>query len=115
MGKIVVGIVLRDRLGEDGARALSEFVEQHSEAWRAEVVDTCSDRLNGRLHDYAKRSEVGEGFERMVNMLADVKVELSDKLAGMRVEILRWSFLFWIGQVAALFAAMTMLAEWIRP
>ena len=51
----------------------------------------------------------------MANTLADLKVELSDKLAIMRVEILRWSFLFWIGQVAALFAAMTMLAEWIRP
>lgn len=115
MGKIAVGIALRDRLGEDGARALSEFVEQHSEGWRTEVVNTCTEKLDGRLQDYARRSEVSQGFERMANTLADLKVELSDKLASMRVEILRWSFLFWIGQVAALFAAMTMLAEWIRP
>ena len=121
MGKIAVGVALRDRLGDDGARALSDFVEQHSDVWRVEVVNTCTEHLDGRFHEYARRSEVIEGLERVTNMLAtktelaDVKVELADKLADMRVEILRWSFLFWIGQVAALFGAMAMLAQWIRP
>jgi hypothetical protein len=47
------------------------------------VVDSCTERLEGRLHDYAKRSEVSQGFERIANTLADLKVELSDKLTGM--------------------------------
>ena len=109
MGKIAVGIALRDRLGEDGARALSEFVEQHSEARRTEVVNTCMETFEGRLHHYATNVLVTKAE------LADVKIELTSRLSDLRVELLRWSFLFWIGQVAALFTAMAMLADWIRP
>lgn len=108
MGKIAVGIALRDRLGEDGARALSEFVEHHSEARRTEVVNTCMETFEGRLHHYATNVLATK------TELADVRVDLSSKLSDLRVELLRWSFLFWIGQVAAMFAAMAMLAEWIR-
>jgi len=33
--------------------------------------------------------------------LAGVRVELHEQLATTRVETFKWSFLFWIGQVAA--------------
>jgi len=98
MKRVPVTVLLRERLGDDGARELHEFVEQHGDVWRSDVVNTCTERMDGRLHDYAKRSDVLEGFERIVNKLAD-----------MRVELLRWSFAFWIGQIVVLAAVLRVL------
>lgn len=98
MKRVPVTVLLRERLGDDGARELNDFVEQHGDVWRGDVVNTCTDRVDVRLHDYAKRSDVIEGFERIVNKLAD-----------MRVELLRWSFAFWIGQIVVLAALLRVL------
>lgn len=98
MRRVPVSPALRERLGDDGARELNDFVEQHADMWRSDVVNTCTDRFDGRLHDYARRSEVSEGFERIVNKLADL-----------RVEMLRWSFAFWLGQILAIAAILRVL------
>lgn len=91
---------LRERLGDDAARAMSEFVQQYGQEWRIDVVETCTERIDGRLRDYATRDDVAKGFERIV-----------DKLADIRVELLRWSFAFWVGQVAVVLAAMLAIAK----
>jgi hypothetical protein len=98
MKRIPVSPMLRERLGEDGARELNDFVEQHTDLWRTDVVNTCTDRFDARLHDYSKRTDVYEGFERIVNKLADL-----------RVELLRWSFAFWVGQIVVIAALLRFL------
>jgi hypothetical protein len=98
MRRVPVSTALRERLGDHGARELNDFAEQHADMWRSDVVNTCIDRFDGRLHDYAKRSELSEGFERIVNKLADL-----------RVELLRWSFVFWLGQIVAIAAILRVL------
>ena len=98
MRRITVSPMLRDRLGEDGARELNDFVEQHTDLWRTDVVNTCTERFDARLHDYPKRSDVSEGFERIV-----------DKLADLRVELLRWSCAFWVGQIVVVAALLRFL------
>jgi hypothetical protein len=113
MAKVVIGVALRDRLGENGARELSEFVERHSEAVRADVVTICSGSMNGATAEMSTR--LSEAKTELAVTIADVKVALIDRLAELRVELLRWSFVFWVGQVAAMFAAMAMFAEWLRP
>lgn len=111
MGNIVVGVALRDRLGEDGARALSEYVEQHAELWRADVVSSCSERIDARLHNYAGKSEVLDGFNKVIDRLADTKIELADRMSAMRVELLRWSFAFWLGQIAVITGLMALMFQ----
>ena len=120
MGKIVVGVALRDRLGEAGARELSDYIEQQGDVWRADAVNTCTDRFNTRLQNYAGKSEVLDGFNKVIDRLADTKIELADRMSAtkielgdrlseMRVELLRWSFAFWIGQVAVMAGAMALM------
>lgn len=104
MGKIVIGVALRDRLGEDGARALSEYMEQHADTWRTDVVNSCIERVDGRLHTYARRDDVAEGFEKIINKLADL-----------RVELVRWSFASWLGQIAVIMGAMFMMFRLLAP
>jgi len=113
MFKIVAGVALRERLGEHGTRELGEFVDRHSESVRADVVNICTERLDETR--IALGAQIADVRFELSEKIGDVKVELSGRLADLRVELLRWSFLFWVGQVAALFAAMAMFAEWIRP
>ena len=113
MRKIVAGVALRDRLGEHGTRQLSEFVEQHCESVRGDVVNIFTERLDDTKIVLA--AQLADVKVELAEKIGNAKVELTSRLAEMRVELLRWSFLFWIGQVAALFGAMAMLAEWIRP
>ncbi len=91
MGKVNVGFALLDRLGDNGVRDLESYIEQHAENRRTELVNQITERLEFRMKECAKRDEMTDGFSRVVNQMAETKVE-----------ILRWSFAFWLGQVAVI-------------
>ena len=44
--------------------------------------------------------ETHQGFASLWQAMADLRVSLRQDLADTRSELIRWSFLFWIGQVA---------------
>ena len=91
MTRVPVGLALRDRLGEDGVRDLETYIEQHEENRRTDVVNQITERLDFRMNECAKRNEMTDGFSRIVSQMADIKVD-----------ILRWSFAFWVGQVVVI-------------
>jgi hypothetical protein len=105
----VLGAALRERLGEDGVRALDEYVQQQAAVWRSEVVNTCSERLHTRLQNYAGKNDVLDGFNKVLDKLAETKIELTDRMSNMRVELVRYSFAFWLGQILAFAAILWML------
>lgn len=78
----VVGRALRERLGADATYELTDYVDRSGEHWRGDVIETCTDRLDARLQ------RIEESFTRVTGQMADMKVE-----------ILRWCFAFWVGQV----------------
>ena len=94
--KVPVGVALRDCLGEDGVRDLNDYMEEHRHAWRVEVVNAIAERLDYRLKECAKREDI-----------ARVEKQMSET----KVEILRWSFLFWIGQVATIAALLSYMLK----
>ena len=47
---------------------------------------------------------MAEGFEKIINKLAD-----------MRVELVRWSFAFWLGQIAVMLGAMFIMVRLLAP
>ena len=102
MTPVRMSVTLRERLGEQAAGELNELLDRQAEDWRKTVVDTCIERFDSRLSDYARRDDVAEGFDKIVNKLADV-----------RVELVRWSFAFWIGQIAVILAALFAVAKLI--
>jgi hypothetical protein len=118
--EMVTNFVLRQRLGEDGVRALDEHVEQRTNEWRTDVVNVCTDRLDGRLLQVSDRFEVrlqqmsdrsDAHHQLMVAQLGGAKVELTDRLTHMRVELLRWSFAFWVGQILAIAALLGVIVS----
>ena len=93
MKKVPVGLALRDRLGENGVRDLNDYVEEHLQSSRVDVVNALTERLDYRLKDCATRDDI---------------VRLERQMADTKVEILRWSFVFWIGQIATLMVSLLL-------
>ena len=87
---------LRVRLEDDATFGLVELLNSERKDWSEHVLSVASDRFERRL-----AQELG-AFK------SDVSKALNDGLAGIRhdtatarLEMLKWSFVFWIGQVAA--------------
>ena len=65
----------------------------------------------------------GERFEqRLAQEIGSLRIDMAKEFAALRVEmanasasILKWSFLFWIGQFAAVSAMMAFLLRTIGP
>lgn len=74
--------VLREKLGDDGVDALVELVNMANDKQKEDVI-----------------TFVGEKFERR---LTEVKSELEVQIAQTKSEIIRWMFIFWMGQIAVL-------------
>jgi hypothetical protein len=51
-----------------------------------------------------------ESFERRLgDELAKMRLEITATLAGLRADVLKWCFLFWIGQLAAMTAIFSLM------
>src|SRR5712691_2881876 len=93
MEKVPVPAPLRDRLGHEATLGLIELLDSAREAWSEHVLSVAADRFERRLSEEMSklRVEMHGGF-----------AALRQELATARVELLKWSFLCWVGQVAAM-------------
>ena len=97
MKRVPAGLALHDRLGEAAVRDLNDFVEEHHEKGKVAVLDAITERFDHRFNQCATREDMITGFARVEQQMADTKFE-----------ILRWSFVFWIGQVATLMLSLLL-------
>lgn len=104
MEAVRVPLALRGKLGDAGALALEELIDDAGQQWRQDVVAVAAERFEHRLSQELSATRV-----EMARGLGDVRGEI----ATCRVEWLRWSFLFWIGQVAVMAGVMALLLRTI--
>ena len=93
MKKVPIGLALRDRLGETGVHDLHDYLDEHLTASRVDVVNAITERLDTRLKDCATRDDI---------------VRLERQVSDTKVELLRWSLVFWIAQVTTLMASLLL-------
>ena len=102
-----LGLRLHDRLGPEASQDLSQVFEQVEN----QMLTATSERFEGRL------AAVGSELrQEMARLDSDVRTVLIDGLAKIRtdlsesrVEVLQWSFYFWIGQFTATTALIALL------
>jgi hypothetical protein len=97
MGHGRIPSALRTSLGDDATFGLIEVLDAERKNWKEDVLITATDRFERRL-----MHEVGLLRHEFHTALQDGLTGIRNELAATRVEMLRWSFVFWIGQVAAL-------------
>jgi hypothetical protein len=88
-----VPAAVRTRLGDDATFGLIELLDSERKDWGEQVLSVAADRFERRLTEE----------------LAGLRLEVRDGLATTRFEMLKWSFVFWIGQVAATAALLSFM------
>lgn len=80
--------ILKKKLGEKEADTLVSFVKE-------EVTSKFEDQKD---------------FFSSKEDLANVKTELVEKISNFKADIIKWMFIFWVGQLAAVFVILKFLA-----
>jgi hypothetical protein len=80
---------VRQQLGDEATFGLIELLDSEQKDWSDRMLTMTADRFERRLTE-----QVGL---------------LRQDIADARVEMLRWSFVFWIGQVAAVAALLAFM------
>ena len=81
--------------------------------WTEHVLTLASDRFERRLAEElsAIRVEIARGDSELRKELHEGLAALRVEMANLRADVLRWSFLFWLGQMATM---ATMFAYMLR-
>ena len=95
---------VRTKLGDDATFGLIELLDAEHRNWSEDVLATATDRFERRL--VQETALLRQEFHATLNKgLTEIRSELSTT----RVEMLRWAFVFWLGQVAAIAALMSFM------
>ncbi|MCD6220358.1 hypothetical protein J7K43_08260 [Candidatus Calescamantes bacterium] len=82
MAVVTIPKVIREKLGEDGAEALTELLNEIEERAKEDNVRLVEEKFEKRLAE-----EIGK-----------VRVEI----AQVRADLIKWMFIFWVGQIGVL-------------
>ena len=93
---IAIPEALREKLGPEAARALADLLNEASVQKRGDVVEIGATRIQSR-----QAEELAEEF-------AAFRADLH----GIERRLIRWMFVFWIGQIGAL---LGILFAFFRP
>jgi hypothetical protein len=106
-----VPVALEERLGEDGAAALAEILDDGHRACVESVMIQCTERFERRLVEETSRLRVelaqfgGELRGEMHTGFA----ALREQMSADRVELLKWAFAFWVGQLVSVVGLVALL------
>jgi hypothetical protein len=84
---------LRERLSHDATIGLLEFVGAEQAEWSDRVLTVGVERFERRLAEE----------------LATLRVALVQEIHEGRVQTIRWTFVFWAGQITAFMALLAIL------
>ena len=100
---------LRTQLGDEATFGLIELLDTERKDWSEHVLGVAADKFERRLGQ-----EVSALRLEVRNALHDGLTAVRQELSTTRVEMLRWSFVFWVGQVAAIAALLEFMLRGVR-
>jgi hypothetical protein len=96
---------LREALGTDAGGDLVTWLDEQ----REESAQMRADMAELRQEMHAMEMRIDKRFDRMDAMLAERFAQVDTRIAEVRADLLKWSFLFWTGSVAAIAALAGVL------
>lgn len=126
---------LRERLGAEATSGLLDLFETAKLEWGGDVMRLSTDRFERRLTEECSKIRVemahlqsglrqemqvmGGGLRQEIQNLRQemqaMGAGLRQDIATQRVEILKWAFLFWVGQFFAVASLIVVLNKYLRP
>ena len=104
MALITVPKVLREKLGDEGSDALVALINGAGNGYKAETVELVEERFERRITEEVAKLErrITEEAAKLDHRITEEVAKLDVKLSETKADLLRWMFIFWIGQVGAL-------------
>ncbi len=115
MQPLRVPTALRDKLGPDATLALIEMLHDNARQSVDDAIDRAAERFERRLaEELAKmRVEFAQGLAGLRQELAEghsaIRKEFHESLTATHTALLRWSLVFWTGQMVVLVAVLRIL------
>jgi hypothetical protein len=104
MAVIAIPRALRESLGDEGTDALTVVIKEIDIEARKDAIAIAEERFERRLTE-----EISKVNERITHEISKINQRLTEEISGVRVEIekskseiLKWMFIFWIGQIGVL-------------
>ena len=88
-----------DTFGDEIANELVEWFNQVDAQYKSELKELAEGYFQRFQADL--RAEIGTLRGGMESLRTDTSAELRTGIAGLRAEMLKWMFVFWIGTVGA--------------
>ena len=79
---ITIPKVIREKLGDEGAEALTELFNKIEDRSKEDIIELAEQRFEKRL------------------------AQLDTKIERVRADLIKWMFIFWIGQVGVLIGVL---------
>ncbi|HXG87870.1 MAG TPA: hypothetical protein VNJ02_06005 [Vicinamibacterales bacterium] len=104
-------MALRGRLGEAATTALADVLTEQG----ADLTIAMTNGFERRLGEECNKIRVEMAALRtdlqaeMRDLRSELRADFRVEVANVRSDLLKWSFVFWVGQMAAVFGLMTVL------
>jgi uncharacterized protein YicC (UPF0701 family) len=122
---ITVPKVLRERLGEEGVEALVEPINAAYAHARDDTLTLAAEKFERRLTEEAARleakisqevarlealisQEVARLEAKISQEVARLEAKIETKISEVKADLIRWMFLFWVGQLGAILGILLM-------
>jgi len=110
--------ILKERIGEEEAKSLTQYVEAKIEKQfdlKKDVLATKQDlsemKSDLKADINSLKIEIANGRNELKLEIADLRTELKTDIANSRSDIIKWMFIFWIGQLAAMIAIAGLILK----
>lgn len=97
-------LMLRSKLGADGMLDLHGMLDSSKNEWAKDVLEISTERFERRLAE-----EVGGLRQELYAAMNALRLDVVREMASTRAELLKWSFVFWVGQLAGVAAIVSYL------
>ncbi len=100
MAIITIPRILQEKLTEEGADALVQILDKVEEHSQSRTLETAEGRFEKQL---------GTVKSELKAEIANVKAELKAEIANVEKHLVKWMFIFWIGQFASIVGILTAI------
>ena len=102
MSVIVVPKIIRDKFGEECTDAFTGLIKEIDLDARKDAIAIAAERFENRLTE-----EIGKVDQRITEESGKLRLEmekLRTEIEKNKVDIIKWMFIFWVGQIGVLSA-----------
>jgi len=105
---ITVPKALRDKLGEEGSDALVDLLNQSQDRQKEDILEFVEEKFERRLTEEIGKvnerltDEIGKVNQRITSETAKLDKRITTEIAKVRTDLIKWMFIFWIGQIGAI-------------